>query len=152
MTRAPLPPKPKTPRGRPANQPGAASGARSQRRQKIAAGVIAGKPIAAVAREQGISRTWASREANSSETKVVIASMLDRHSVKVEALVALALHAVKKAFGAMDGKKPDHRVRLIAAKRVLEMALAGRTVEATTMQDSTITWEQFEELYRSKTA
>lgn len=138
-------------RGRPAGKPGAATSARKKRRQKIAAGVIAGKAIAAVARDEGVSRSWASREANCTETKVIIASMLDRHVDKLEVLVGKALVAIHDAFRAKDGKRPDHRVRLIAAKRVIEMALAGRTASTST-EERTITWEQFQVLYRSKTA
>lgn len=98
-----------------------------------------------------MSRSWASQEANRTETKVVIASMLDRHADKLAKLVEKALAAVDGAFKAMDGKMPDHRVRLIASKRVIEMALAGRTASTST-EETTITWEQFQELYRSKSA
>lgn len=81
----------------------------------------------------------------------MIASMLDAHAAQIRLLIPMALAAIADAFKAMDGKRPDHRVRLIAAKRMIEMALAGRTKETTT-EDTTITWEQFQELYRSKAA
>lgn len=122
------------------------------RRQRLAAAVIAGKPISEAARDEGVSRTWASREANSTETKIIIASMLDLHRPEVEKLLRQALKAIRGAFAAKDGKHADHRVRLIAAKRVIEIATAGRRVEETDTQERTITYEQLEELYRSKTA
>ncbi len=109
---------------------------------------MAGKSIAEAAREQGISRTWASRETNHKETKVLIASILDAHEIEIRRLVAKGLKAIERAFHAMDGKRPDHRVRLIAAKRVIEMALAGRKIEERSTEARTITFEQLEELYR----
>ena len=78
--------------------------------------------------------------------------MLDAHADRVRGLVGDALTAVKHAFRAMDGKRPDHRVRLIAAKRVIEMATAGRTAESSTYEHQSITLEQLEELYRGETA
>jgi hypothetical protein len=122
------------------------------RRQRLAADVIAGKPIAEAARDEGVSRTWASREANSTETKIIISELLDEHRGKVKALIPVMLEAIRGGLHALDGKKPDHRVRLIAAKRVIEIATAGRRVEETDTTERTITYEQLEELYRSKTA
>ncbi len=78
--------------------------------------------------------------------------MLDAHADRVAELVGDALQAIKDAFGAEELGQPDHRVRLIAAKRVIEMATAGRTVEASSSESRTITWEQFEALYKGSQA
>lgn len=156
--------KVKPQRGRPVAQKGATSATRETRRQKIAAAVVEGKPIAAVARETGVSRSWASREANSDGTKLLISELLDAHRDRVATLVDKALTRIDEALDATDlegvpqqGKKkgelvfpPDHRVRLLAAKRIVELSLAGRVREES-RQEVTITWEAFVGLYNAKT-
>lgn len=132
-------------RGRPKGKPGAASGRREGRRQAIAAGVVAGRPIAEIARTQGVSRSWASREANAPQTKLLIAELLDARRGQVEKLVDQALKAMGDAFGAKELGQPDHRVRLLAVKRVLELAAAGRRGDGDegVQQRGEITWEMF---------
>jgi hypothetical protein len=129
---------------------------RQIRRQKIAAKVVAGKPIAEIAREEGISRTWASQEANAPGTRVLIADMIDRHRDEMAELGGLAIKAVREAF---EAKKilidkfgvevdcgPDHYARLGATKRYIELGLAGRK-GAEKEQDIKMTWEMFMQLY-----
>ena len=56
-------------RGRPAGL----TEARIDKRHIIVGAILAGIKIAAVARQLGVSRSWASREANSSGTRNIIA-------------------------------------------------------------------------------
>lgn len=116
----------------------------------LAAAAIRGEPIAAVARGQRISRSWASRETNAPQTRLLIAELLDAHRAKVKSLVPKALRVIEQAFAAMDGARADHRVRLLAAKRVIELALAGRRPPEPSEQGGTFTWESFERFYLSK--
>lgn len=125
---------------------------RQKRRRVLAAAVVQGKPIAAVARSERISRSWASRETNSRETKLLIAELLDEHRAAVRKLVGRALKAIGGAFRAMDGKKPDHRVRLLAAKRVIELSMAGRRAgEIEAGGAGQFTWESFVTYYKAGT-
>lgn len=135
-------------KGRPAGKAGAKSAVRTKRRQKIAAGVVSGKPIAGIARETGVSRSWASREANSPQTKVLIAELLDEHRDRVRKLVGKALDVIDDAFTAKDGKDKDHRVRLLAAKRIIELATAGRKAAEPEGDAGVFTWESFKLFYQ----
>jgi hypothetical protein len=104
------------------------------RRRKIAAGLIAGKAIAQVARETGISRQWASREAQQPETRIELAGLLGSQHAKLERLVARAVAVIGAAMGATkvaaikDGGTvdlgADHYARLQAVKRLLELIVA----------------------------
>lgn len=136
-------------KGRPAGKPGASSSRRTQRRKVLAAAAIAGKPIAQVARQHGISRSWASQEANAPETKLFIAQLLDRHQQRIERLVDRSLAAAEDAFDAItDWGAPDHKVRLLAMKRVIEIALAGRKSDAEHSGPAPITYATFLSLYQ----
>lgn len=130
-----------TRRGRPKSKPGASTATRDARRLKLAAAAIAGTPRATIARKEQISRSWASRETNAPETRLLIAHLLDEHEAKVRELIPKALAVIEEGLRAEmlivtrvgDGIElntvPDHRVRLLAAKRLLELGLAGRTAE-----------------------
>ena len=106
------------------------------RRRKIAAGLVVGKAIAEVARETGISRQWASREAQQPETQVELAAFLGQHHAALRGLVARAVEvigdglqatkvAATKEGGALD-LGPDHYARLQAVKRLIELVTAGQ--------------------------
>jgi hypothetical protein len=74
-------------RGRP---PGLTE-ARIDNRYIIAAAIIAGIKIAAVARELNVSRSWASREANAPGTRQLIMELLEPHRERMNALRCLLL-------------------------------------------------------------
>jgi len=106
------------------------------RRRAIAAGVVAGKAIAQVARETGVSRQWASREAQQPETQVELATFLADHHAALRALVAQAVSVIgeglaatkvvaTKEGGALD-LGADHYARLQAVKRLIELVTAGQ--------------------------
>jgi hypothetical protein len=117
-----------------------------------------------VARAHGISRTWASKEANAPGTRLLIASLLDEHRKEVRELVRLSLQAIKAAFKAdrwywaqdEDGGElvyagEDHYARLAAVKRTIELSMAGRHVPGSDDAGGkqTITWELFLALYEN---
>jgi hypothetical protein len=64
-------------RGRP---PGLTAN-RIAKRCIIAGAVLAGIKITTVARQLGVSRSWASREANAPGTRILIAEVLDSHAL-----------------------------------------------------------------------
>jgi len=106
------------------------------RRRKIAAGLVAGKAVAEVARETGISRQWASREAQQPETQVELATFLAEHQLALRGLVARAVSVIGEGLGATkvvatkEGGAldlgPDHYARLQAVKRLIELVTAGQ--------------------------
>jgi hypothetical protein len=80
--------------------------------------------IAAVARQLGVSRSWASREANAPGTRILIAELLDSQRERLNELFDQTLNVIEDAFQArkivvvgdvlVDGG-PDHYARLEAA-------------------------------------
>src|SRR4051794_2567513 len=89
----------------------------------IAAGVIMGLKIARVARELGVSRSWASREANSPGVRNITGELIWAHREKIKELLMLSAKAIE---GALDARNeyvrrgrileggPDHYTRLDA--------------------------------------
>jgi hypothetical protein len=154
-----LPPKTPSPKGRPKGKTGAKTASRTARRQKLAARVVTGQPISEIAKQTGVSRSWASREANSPATRILIDRILDTHASDVEELIELGLLAIRDCIGPVytlrvPGKKTkkvpnEPRVRLLAVKRVAELCAAGRKHEEGT-GDTTITWQQFLTVYQEK--
>jgi hypothetical protein len=111
--------------------------ARKARSQRIAASLVKGEKVAAIARDLGLSRTWASHEAHSPETQALIASMVDQRMPRMLQLLDKSLDAVLDSLKAMKqvlirGKLTnagaDHFARLTGVKRFIELALAGRSI------------------------
>jgi hypothetical protein len=67
------------------------------RRIHIAASVATGRSITATAKELGISREWASRQANAPETRQLIVSLLAGELERVHQLFDKALKAIQQA-------------------------------------------------------
>jgi hypothetical protein len=65
-----------------------------RKRYIIAAAVLAGIKIAAVARQLGVSRSWASREANAPGTRTLIAELLDARREQLSALFDRTLKVI----------------------------------------------------------
>ena len=115
--------------------------ARIEKRYIIAGALLAGIKIAAVARQLGVSRSWASREANAPGTRIFIADIFELCRERVKALFDQTLDVIEDAMKArkifvvkgviVDGG-PDHYARLEAAKLfILLMCKAGRTSRTT---------------------
>ena len=76
--------------------------ARAARRARIAAALIAKTRLTDVARAENISREWASHEAHTPETQLLIAGLLDRRASEIDALLTDALDAVRDALEAEE--------------------------------------------------
>jgi hypothetical protein len=147
-------PKPKpapVPRPKPAPKTAIAA-KRKRRRQKVAAGLLAGKTVTELAKEEGLTRSHLSREANQPETRLLMAELLGSHKEQVLRLVGKSLDVIESAFdaGKMGATKEgiildfgaDHFARLTAAKRFVEMITAVKA-EDRSEAPGTITWEAF---------
>jgi hypothetical protein len=108
-------------RGRP---PGLTE-SRITKRYIIAGALLAGIKIAAVARQLGVSRSWASREANAPGTRNLLAELLEPHCKRLSALFDQMLDVIEDAMKARQflvvnrvlvDVGPDHYARLEAVK------------------------------------
>jgi hypothetical protein len=112
---------------------------RTRKRFAIANAVVAGKPIAAVARELGVSRSWASREAHAQGTCEVIEILANEHAAAIDVLLEATLNVIKDVLQARKVKRvrgkvvdlgPDHCLRMKA------VGLYSRLVEATQIEEA----------------
>jgi reverse gyrase len=112
---------------------------RTARRQRVAAKVAAGKTVTAIAREEGVSRATASADANSAETRQILAQLVDEHMVAVRRLFSSSLEVLSDALtaetvvlqpktGMILTLGPDHYARLTAVGRLTRLLTAGRPV------------------------
>ena len=108
-------------RGRP---PGLTE-SRITKRYIIAGALLAGIKIAAVARQLGVSRSWASREANAPGTRNLVAELLEHHRERLNALFDQTLDVIEDAMKAREflvvnrvlvDVEPDHYAQLEAVK------------------------------------
>jgi transposase-like protein len=118
-------------RGRP---PGLTAN-RMAKRYIIAGALLAGITVAAVARQLGVSRSWASREANAPGTRLLISELFEANRERINAVLDRTLDVIEAAFevrctlvvrGALVDAGPDHYARLEAAKLVLRMLSSRR--------------------------
>jgi hypothetical protein len=105
------------------------------RRLQIAASVVAGRSITETAKEPGISREWASLQANAPATQQIIVSLIGEQLEHVHQLFDEALKAIQRALrarrrGLSEGEVidlgPDHYARLAAVGRLVQILTAGR--------------------------
>ncbi|MEO5950901.1 MAG: hypothetical protein ABIQ44_00355 [Chloroflexia bacterium] len=99
---------------------------------------MAGIKIATVARQLGVSRSWASREANASGTRNLLAVLLEFHRERLEALFDRTLEVIGDAMKARQflvvnrvlvdvGPERDARLEAVKVFAVLmHHASAGR--------------------------
>lgn len=90
---------------------------------------MAKAPLSAVAREENISREWASREAHHPETQLLVANLLDRHTAEVDQLVSKGLQCVAEALQAED-------VSHVPIKTTTSVRLAVPATETTPAVDA----------------
>ena len=103
---------------------------RMRKRYAIATGIILGIKIADVARQLGVSRSWASREAHSPGVQNIIAALIEENREQFERVLNKALNAMNETMDArneyfwkgqiLEGG-PDHYTRLEAVKVVMKM-------------------------------
>jgi len=83
----------------------------------------------------------------------MIERMLDARAERFDGLVDKALDVIEGGLGAKGARgRPDHKVRLLATKRVIEMALAGRRYLDEQTGPSTVTYQQFLTIYEQRRA
>mgnify|MGYP003575705697 CR=1 FL=1 len=96
---------------------------RQLQRLVIAEAILNGAHNTAIAQRLGVSRSWASREANAPETRAFLSCLVERNSAKIAQMLANALETLNRAYDAtmvvrvsqVDIEIPDHRIRLEAA-------------------------------------
>jgi hypothetical protein len=113
----------------------AVEAARLARRVRMAGAKLAGRSIAAIAREERISANWASAELNSADCRQIIIGLVNSQFSLTERLFSRSLTAIDEALvaqrvglsnGLVVAMGADHYARLAAVKRFLEIILAGR--------------------------
>jgi hypothetical protein len=107
------------------------------RRLKIAAGVMAGKSLAQIGREEGVSRQTIWKQLASSDTRQIIVALTNREIDRISVLFSQMLEAIGDGLEArrvqvQDGVAidvgPDHYARLTAVARLIQVLTAGRPV------------------------
>src|SRR5215204_4862556 len=109
---------------------------REARLARIAGALASGASITDIAATEGISRVIASREANSSKCRQLIATFVDEERELMFGLCYRATRVIEDALQAMreyttkDGKVfgggPDHYARLAATKHLRDLLSAGQ--------------------------
>jgi hypothetical protein len=105
------------------------------RRLKIAAGVITGKSLAQIGREEGVSRQTISKQLASSDARQIIVNLTNRELDRLSLLFSQVLQAISEGLearrvqvqnGVVIDLGPDHFARLTAVSRLLQVLTAGR--------------------------
>jgi hypothetical protein len=121
------------------NRQSAAKVLKTQRRTRMAVKRAAGVPVTQIARQEGISRQWASAELSNPESQAIIAAMVDQHRERAQNLVPRLFAAIEDALEArkeyvLDGVPfeggPDHYARLTAITRYQDLMKLGRAAPA----------------------
>jgi hypothetical protein len=71
---------------------------RQRARQTIAEGIVAGKTVAAIACELGVSRSWAGREAHAPATRELVDALADQYRQTIHTLFESVLNAIAHAI------------------------------------------------------
>jgi len=124
---------------------------RARKRLEIANAVVAGRPIAEVARELGVSRSWASREPYAPGTGDLVNALVAEHWQHIHALLnatlgviedALSARKIKCGVGEVLDLGPDYRVRMKAVKLYIRLLKAIRSLDLTFAQSDVKTSHQ----------
>src|SRR5919197_542490 len=119
---------------------------------KVAAAVLTGTPLAAVARQEGVSRQAVHRDLP--QARQIISDLVDSNISDISVLFSLIVRVIREAADARRAEKlsdgtlvdlgPDHYARLAAAKRYIELVTAGRPAPKAQeeTQDRGVTWAQ----------
>jgi len=135
---------------------------REARLARIAGALASGASITAIAAKEGISRVIASREANSSNCRQLIATFVDEERELMFGLCYRATRVIEEALAAMreyttkDGKVfgggPDHYARLAATKHLRDLLGAGQPPpKPVEEQPRTLTLDDLKRLFMSGT-
>ena len=110
------------------------------RRLKIAAGVMAGKSLAQIGREEGVSRQTIWKQLASSDARQIIVALTNREIDRISVLFNQMLQVIGEGLsarhvriqdGAVVDLGPDHCARLTAVSRLMQVLTAGRPVART---------------------
>lgn len=116
---------------------------RTARRTRIAAQSVAGESVTEIAKAEGLSRVWTSKELAAPETQAIVARLVDASSFRMAVMFDQALTAISDALrankeyvvgGVIEEGGPDHYARLKAAQTLTDLIKAGRA--ATRAPDS----------------
>ena len=123
--------------------------------------------VSEVAKETGVSRATAYRDAASSQVRFQVALAIDRHSKAIDQILEKSLMRVSQALDAKrlvvvskDGNQEiaeiedadlaaDHGIRMKAIGTLAKLATIGRALPRESEQDRPITFEQFQTLLTS---
>ena len=103
---------------------------RIRKRYTIAAGLIIGLKVVEIARQIGVSRSWASREVNSPGVRNIIAELIRENWHTIKALFSEVLGALRRAMQARTVRRhrgqivyggPDYRVQLEAVRTFIKL-------------------------------
>lgn len=144
------------------------SAATKARRSATAQKLIAGKSVVEVAKETGVSRATAYRDAASSQVRYQVAVAIDRHHKVIDQILEKSLMRLSQALDAKrlvvvsngDGRQEiaeiedadlaaDHGIRIKAISQLAKLATIGRALPRDSEQDRPITFEQFQSLLTS---
>ena len=104
---------------------------------KIAAGVLEGKSLAQIGREEGVSRQTISKQLASTDARQIVVALTNREIDRISVLFRQMLQAIGEGLearrvqvqdGALVDCGPDHYARLTAVSRLLQVLTAGRPV------------------------
>jgi hypothetical protein len=106
------------------------------RRLKIAAGVMAGKRLAEIGREEGVSRQTIWKQLASSDARQIIVALTNREIDRLSLLFRQVLQAIGEGLQArrvqvqdgvaIDLGPGDHYAQLTAVARFIQVLAAGR--------------------------
>lgn len=137
-------------------RPRGISAKRASRRKAIAAAQASGQALTKTARQLKVSREYATREANATGTRLVLADLLRPHAAKIEELIARSVQVLGEALKAecsyvlRNGKvlkSVDHRTRLGAVLRLADLISRGRGAEED-LGDHILTYTVFQQAYQ----
>jgi hypothetical protein len=101
----------------------------------VAAALVEGKSVTQIARQERVSRSTASKQANSPEVQLLITALVEAERVQIRSLFQQALKAVEDSFAAnrtavYEGGTvdlgADHYARLTGVKCLTQLLTAGR--------------------------
>jgi hypothetical protein len=133
---------------------------REGRFARIAKALASGASVTDIAEAEGIGRTLASREANSSECRQLIAEFVGDEWQEMRAVFYRSMRAIEHALSArreyltkegqiMQGG-PDHYARLAATKHFRDFLMASRpTPKQPEPKDKMLTLPEFEAMLRA---
>jgi len=99
---------------------------------------VEGKSLAAIAREEGVSRQIIAKQAKSDDVRQILVTMVNAQLDRLDELFRRTLEVIAEAYDARVGRAgkdrapvnlgPDHYARLAAEGAVIKLMTGGRPV------------------------